>query len=131
MTQPHNARARHSLATALVGLVLSAALASAETPEEKRLHAAVKKSNELLAQGDSAGALREFQKAGDLAPRVYGADSEHTAKILHRLAYLHEMAGRYQEAEPLYLRSLEIKKAKLAAHDPSLLVTFDSLGLVY
>ncbi len=40
------------------------------------------------------------------------------ATTLNTLAWLYKAQGRYEEAEPLYLRSLSIFKAKLPADHP-------------
>jgi hypothetical protein len=51
--------------------------------------------------------------------RIYGADHPDVAIDLNNLAGLYKSQGRYSEAEPLYLRSLQICEQRLGVDHPS------------
>lgn len=53
------------------------------------------------------------------------------AYSLNNLASALETAGRYDEAEPLYLRSLAIREALLDAEHPSITLIRNNLGTLY
>jgi hypothetical protein len=48
-----------------------------------------------------------------------GADHPNVATSLNNLAPLYESQGRYSEAEPLYLRSLQIFEQRFGVAHPS------------
>jgi tetratricopeptide (TPR) repeat protein len=50
---------------------------------------------------------------------------------MNNLAILYSKQGRYAEAEPLYLRTLEIRKRVLGEEHPDTLGTIANLGLLY
>src|SRR5262249_7851265 len=92
---------------------------------------AIRQGAALIQKGNYAGALPLIQKAKMLAPGAYGPNTKDTAIILHQIAFLFDAAGQYDEAVALYQRSLKIKKVRLAADDPSIVLTLTDLGLVH
>jgi len=54
-----------------------------------------------------------------------------TASSLNNLAALYESMGRYEEAEPLYVRSLSIWEQQLGADHPSTATSLNNLAALY
>ena len=57
--------------------------------------------------------------------------SPEVATGLSRLAGLYLNQGRYSEAEPLYLRALQLRKAELGDRHPSTATSLNNLALLY
>ena len=53
------------------------------------------------------------------------------ANSLNNLAVLYEYQGRYNDAEPLYLQSLDIRKRQLGDDHPSVATSLNNLALLY
>ena len=62
-------------------------------------------------------------KLGDAHPN--------TLASMNNLANLYDNQERYQEAEPLYLKCLNVMTTKLGAAHPSTLVSMNNLGVFY
>jgi Flp pilus assembly protein TadD len=50
---------------------------------------------------------------------------------MNNLAVLYRRHGQYEKAEPLYLSSLETKRAALGENHPDTLITMNGLGILY
>lgn len=66
----------------------------------------------------------EFEKSGDIHSVVY-------ANLLNNLALSYFNEGKYDKAEPLYLRALKIKKKKLGDKHPEFANTLNNLAFLY
>ena len=53
------------------------------------------------------------------------------ANSLHNLALLYQNEGKYAEAEPLYLRSLEIREGTLGLNPPDVASSLNNLAELY
>lgn len=85
---------------------------------------------ELQAAGQYEEAARKASRLLDLDEAEYGPNHPIFAASLNNLAYLYQLMGRFQEAEPLHLRALRIRES----HDPDDLATatsLNNLGLLY
>jgi hypothetical protein len=58
-----------------------------------------------------------------------GADHPNVATGLNNLAGLYKSQGRYSEAEPLYLRSLQICEQRLGVDHPSTVTVRENYDL--
>jgi tetratricopeptide (TPR) repeat protein len=87
---------------------------------------------EALAEVEAQQSLRDLslQFEGMLG-QLNLPESPRLAIALGRIAALYKAQGRYSEAEPLYLRSLEIKEKSLGADHPSVAVTLNNLAELY
>jgi CHAT domain-containing protein/Tfp pilus assembly protein PilF len=66
----------------------------------------------------------EFQKSGNIHSVDY-------ANLLNNLAMFYHNEGKYDKAEPLYLKALEIKKKNLGDKHPEFANTLNNLALLY
>src|SRR5437879_3854976 len=82
-------------------------------PDEAALQAAARRAEELRRQGKPDEAVKEQEGVLRMAEELYGADDPRTADQLDNLARLHQAAGQHARAESVFLRSLQIKEAKL------------------
>nr|MBC8372791.1 tetratricopeptide repeat protein [Planctomycetota bacterium] len=64
-------------------------------------------------------AVAEYLKIVELASKVYGAESHETATFINNLAALHANTGRFDKAEPLYLKSIKIDEKASGKEAPS------------
>ncbi|XPM60929.2 MAG: tetratricopeptide repeat protein [Leptolyngbya sp. IPPAS B-1204] len=76
-----------------------------------------------------AKAIEYFEKAIELQTELELPLD--LATSLNNLALLYESQGRYSEAEPLYLRALEIWERQLGADHPAVAISLSNLGLLY
>src|SRR5215831_951000 len=79
---------------------------------------------------DFAGALESFQKAQAIVEKRYWDNSPFLADSLHNVALALEKLNRFEEAEPVLNRSLEIRKRVLPVDHPDLAFSYHSLGRV-
>ena len=63
--------------------------------------------------------------------RVHGPEHYEIAVNLNNLAALCYAQGRYNEAEPLYLRALAIKEKILSPEHPDVAMTLNNLAALY
>ena len=75
-----------------------------------------------MVTGDPKCCIREQQ---------LGADHPSVATSLNNLALLYRSQGKYSEAEPLYLRSLEIRERELGADHPDVATSLNNLAALY
>jgi tetratricopeptide (TPR) repeat protein len=80
-------------------------------------------------QAEQALAIQFFSKAADLQKEL-GLE-EGLAASLNNLAYLYESQGRYEEAEPLFLQTLEVTKRLLGEDHLSVAVSLNNVALLY
>jgi len=80
-------------------------------------------------QQELALAIQYFRKAADLQKEL-GLE-EDFASTLNNLALLYKSQGRYDQAEPLYLQALELRKRLLGEDHPSVATSLNNLALLY
>ncbi|WP_417913250.1 tetratricopeptide repeat protein [Candidatus Electronema sp. TJ] len=91
----------------------------------------------LLAAGQMARTMGDYQRAEEwlehlLAIREQeGKEDEALALALNDLAVVYYSQGRYEEAEPLYKRSLEIWEKALGKEHPHVAATLNNLAELY
>ena len=71
-----------------------------------------------------------YHKALDLYQQL-GEEHSEVATSLNKLAILYESQGKYSEAEPLYLRSLEIWERQIGADHPDVANSLNNLAGLY
>ena len=81
-------------------------------------------------QGNYDEAVRST-KAALKAAKSFGRDDPRLANTLYNLAVLYDAQGKYAEAEPLYNRSLAIKKKDLGPEFPQAALNLDNLADLY
>lgn len=103
-----------------------------QTPDLELLTTYLLPSLDVLAEVD---AQKEFQ---DLTLQFEGllgqlklTSSPELAKSLDHLAGLYQNQGRYNDAEPLYLRALEIRKSQFGEAHPSFAASINNLAELY
>ena len=80
-------------------------------------------------QQELALAIQYFSKAADLQKEL-GLE-EDFALTLNNLAYLYNLQGRYDQAEPLYLQALELRKRLLGEEHPNVAASLNNLAELY
>jgi tetratricopeptide (TPR) repeat protein len=113
----------------LAGL-LCATVARADEKEDE-LRTAFNEAEKLREKGEYPKALKQYQRALELAPQVFGPDHEKTATILNNLAVLYQNMGQRANAEPLFKRSLQIREAKLGRDHLAVADTLNNLAGLY
>jgi tetratricopeptide (TPR) repeat protein len=63
--------------------------------------------------------------------KLLGEEHPSVATSLHNLAYLYKSQGRYEEAEPLYIQSLDMDKKLLGEEHPSVATSLHNLAALY
>jgi tetratricopeptide (TPR) repeat protein len=63
--------------------------------------------------------------------KLLGENHPHTALSFNNLAGLYQSQGRYEEAEPLYIQALELRKQLLGKNHPDTAQSFNYLALLY
>jgi len=79
----------------------------------------------LFTQAQYGQAESLYQQALAINEKVRGADHLDTAGTLHLLAVLYQDQGKYEEAEPLYLRSITTME-KLLPNHPNTAIVLES-----
>jgi CHAT domain-containing protein/tetratricopeptide (TPR) repeat protein len=97
----------------------------------KRSQVALKRSQELGAEGNYPAALVEARNFESLIRLGYGADHPNYAIALGNVASLYIVLGNLTEAEALYQRALAIREAKLGNGHLHVAVTLSGLAAVY
>ena len=64
-------------------------------------------------------------------PKLLGEEHPSIATTLNNLAGLYQSQGRYEEAEPLYLQALKIRRKLLGEEHPSIATTLNNLAGLY
>jgi tetratricopeptide (TPR) repeat protein len=99
--------------------------------EKADLLAAFNAGLALQQKADYPGAAKAFERALELAPRVFGPEHKDTATILNNLALMYGNMGKYAQAEPLYQRSLKIMESRLGPDHPDVAASLDNLAALY
>ncbi len=122
----------------LAGLVLWAAFGPGPLPvgaqgglQGDELRAAKNRAEELFRKGQLPAAAAQYERALELAPRVYGIDSLSTAVLHTDAADVYQEMGRYDRAEVLFRRALEIKEAKRGKDNPEVATCLSNLANLY
>ena len=63
--------------------------------------------------------------------KLLGAEHPSVATSLNNLAGLYESQGRYTEAEPLYIKALDMRKKLLGAEHPDVASSLNNLAFLY
>jgi tetratricopeptide (TPR) repeat protein/CHAT domain-containing protein len=103
----------------------------ARADEEADLRAAFAQGMALYRKGDYAAAAQAYERALELAPRVFGPEHVDTAAVLNNLALVYFRMCHYAQAEPLFQRSLKIREAKLGPNHYLVKQSLNSLADVY
>ena len=107
----------------------------AGTPDIELLTIYLLPALEVLLEVGAQKELRDLilQVEGLLGQLKYlkQTNSPELATSLHRLASLYYAQGKYSDAEPLYLRALEIREQTLNKDLPAIALSFNSLGELY
>ena len=74
-------------------------------------------------------AIQYFSKAADLQNEL-GLEEDFAA-TLNNLAYLYYSQGRYEQAEPLLVQALELRKRLLGEDHPDVAASLNNLALLY
>ncbi|GJQ58361.1 MAG: tetratricopeptide repeat protein [Candidatus Scalindua sp. AMX11] len=91
----------------------------------------------LLAAGTMAQTLGDYKEAQPWLEKLLQLRQQETtetvelAQIQNNLALLYHDMGKYEVAEPLYKRSLEIKEKALGLDHPSVATTLNNLANLY
>ena len=91
----------------------------------------------LLPAGQMARTMGEYQQAEEWLEHLLaiweqeGEEDEALALALNDLAVVYNSQGRYEEAEPLYKRSLEIWEKALGKEHPHVAATLNNLAELY
>ena len=84
-----------------------------------------------LAENDYAEAARNYELVAKGRDVQYGEEHPSTLVAWHNVATAYEALGRYEEAEPIYLRNLEIERERSGPDYPDLLVSAHNLAFLY
>jgi len=104
------------------------AVAEADEADAKAAHAT---SAMLKEMGLYAPGLSFAEWACGVSERRLGAEHPDTLNTFNNLAGLYHSQDRYDEAEPLYLRTLEVRERTLGEEHPSTLISVNNLALLY
>ncbi|MCP4369974.1 MAG: tetratricopeptide repeat protein, partial [Deltaproteobacteria bacterium] len=91
----------------------------------------------LLAAGIMARTLGDYKEAQAWLEKLLQLCEQETpetvelAQIQHNLAWLYSDMGKYEEAEPLYKRSLEVRESALGKAHPEVATTLNNLANLY
>jgi len=99
-----------------------------QTAEWKRRMAEV---GELYEAADYAAAAAKAEEALSFAESAFGRDHSNTLISVSWLGFVYRAQGRYDEAEPLFLRALEASERVLGKEHPSTLASVNNLALLY
>ena len=83
------------------------------------------------AQGLFAQGLQWSEMALSISEKQLGPDHPSTGTSLNNLAGLYRSMGRYEAAEPLYLRALSIDSAALGEDHPDTAIDYVNLAGLY
>ena len=86
---------------------------------------------ELHAWEENAEALGYVEEAEQIAERRYGDSSLSMALVLAQRASVHSTAGRYEEAEADFKRSIDIYEQRIGREHGATLSTINNLGILY
>jgi tetratricopeptide (TPR) repeat protein len=89
----------------------------------------IEQGESIQYQAEGQEALDYFRKAAKIQA-VLELESD-LASSLAWQGYLYNAQGRYSEAEPLYVRSLEIMERQLGADHPDVASSLNNLALLY
>lgn len=92
--------------------------------------AAVEAGNEAYESGRTAQAEIHFLEALKEA-ETFGEDDIRLALSLNNVAAIYQVMGKYTMAEPLYTRSLDIKKKLLGEDHPDVALNLHNLAVLY
>ena len=80
------------------------------------------------ALGDYGGGVRHAEKALDFYRTASGPEDAHTLDCMNTLAVLYKYQSRYEEAESLYVKTLEGRRRVLGREHVDTLETMDNLA---
>jgi tetratricopeptide (TPR) repeat protein len=72
-----------------------------------------------------------FQRALTIREKAFGPDNLTVAVSLSTLAFVYDLHGQYDKAEPYYLRALSIREKNLGPDAPEVMQTVYNLGVLY
>jgi tetratricopeptide (TPR) repeat protein/CHAT domain-containing protein len=121
---------RRFLGAACAGvLLLSPGLLRAD--DEADCREAFARGFALYQKGNYAEAAPYYERAVELAPKVFGPEHENTGTILQNLGTLYLAQGRYGKAEPPLQRALQIYKKVLGEEHSYVAESLNNLGTLH
>lgn len=106
-------------ATAALWLLLGVAGVYAQDADDARWETATATGVKAYEQGHYPAAARQFQAALSIA-EAWQPDDPRLATSLMNMAIIYHAQGRYDEAAPLYQRTLTLQEQMFGAHHPQL-----------
>jgi Tetratricopeptide repeat len=113
------------LTIALCGVVAVAQETNKETSIASAQSADSVEADRLQSLASTSFAKRDYKRAIELLKqslalkeKALGGDHSDVATTLHNLANVYQKAGKFQDAEPLYLRAISIRESKLGTTNP-------------
>jgi tetratricopeptide (TPR) repeat protein len=100
-------------------LLLSVAGVYAQDTQEARWETATTTGVKAFEQGHYPAAARQFQAALAIA-QEWQADDPRLATSLMNMAIVYHTQGQYEQAAPLYQRTLTLQEQLFGAHHPQL-----------
>ena len=85
----------------------------------------------LYRKGDLDAAAGRAREAAEAASRALGPDHPSVASCLNNLAAILRTQKKYAEAEPLYLRVLEIRERTAGAASPETALALNNLAVLH
>ena len=108
------------------------AVKTTNAPPADLLNTYVLPALEALAEVGAQKELRDLtQQFEGILSQIKSTDSPELATSLDRLASLYADQGRYSEAEPLYLKSLALRKQLLGEAHPDVAASLNNLACLY
>ncbi|MFO0810964.1 MAG: CHAT domain-containing tetratricopeptide repeat protein [Gemmataceae bacterium] len=117
-----------SLVLVLACLMTANAIARPDDAAECR--AVFAKGQAAEQQGDYAAAAQHYERAMQLAPRVFGPDHANTAATINNLANVYQRLGKYAAAEALHRRGLAIEEKNHGPDHPEVATSLNNLANV-
>jgi CHAT domain-containing protein/tetratricopeptide (TPR) repeat protein len=112
-------------------LPLAPATAWGQYGSEAECRAAFERGGELYAKGEWEAAAVQYERALELAPRVFGTMHVNTAVTANNLGLVYWRLGRYAQSEVLFLRGLRIRESLLGANHPDVADSLNNLAILY
>jgi CHAT domain-containing protein/Flp pilus assembly protein TadD len=112
-------------------LLLPSAHAQQPGRAEAELEASKQRAQSLEKQGKLDEAIAEYSNAVTLSGRVHGPSHLDTVPLQEHLANLYFLREKYDKAEYLYKRAVDIRRSRLPADHSDLAQALDALGDFY
>ena len=114
----------------LFGILCLVLLSTQASAQEILWETHNEEGNHSYQQGKYAEAEKQFLAALREAEK-FGSADRRLARSLTSLATLYRTQGKYNDAEPLYQRALEIDEKVLGTEDTQVAADLNNLGVLY